>query len=159
MLYVFPAAGVLGALALIALKQYEYFILSIYLILPLIGMPFLYLIVRGRTETGMGGGSDSSSSSSAGYLLMFAFSLVLLDVFDTRPIAYYGGRGHGDDRLRPDLPVADHPGPQRRHPPPDHPPACSICAGASLSSTSCTSAGRTSWSIPTTRRAWSSWAT
>ena len=89
MLYVFPAAGVLGALALIALKQYEYFILSIYLILPLIGMPFLYLIVRGRTEKDMAGGSDYFKLLVAGYLLMFAFSITQLYAFDPRTYIYY----------------------------------------------------------------------
>jgi hypothetical protein len=89
MLYAFPALGILGALALVALKQYQYFILSIYLLVPIICAPFVYQLIRKRQEAGSPLGDDLFKLLVAGFLLCFAFSLTLLYAFDVRPTLYY----------------------------------------------------------------------
>jgi hypothetical protein len=88
-LYTFPALGIMGALALLALKQYQYLILSVYMIVPIIFAPIAYRIIRGRQETGSTVGDELFKFLIAGFSLCFAFSLMLLYAFDVRPTAYY----------------------------------------------------------------------
>ena len=91
-LYAFPALGVLGALALLALKQYQYLILSIYMLVPIIVAPLAYLAIRKKQETGSSVGDDLFKFLVAGFLVCFAFSLTLLYAFDIRPTLYYFDR-------------------------------------------------------------------
>lgn len=84
-----PVLGILGALALLALKQYQYLILSLYLVVPLVAAPVLYLLVRNRQESGTPAGDGLFKLLVAGFLVFFAFSLTLLQAFAVRPTAYY----------------------------------------------------------------------
>jgi hypothetical protein len=88
-LYAFPALGVLGALVLLLLKQYQYLILSMYMIVPIILAPLAYLALRKKQETGSSVGDDQFKFLVAGFLITFAFSLTLLYAFDVRPTLYY----------------------------------------------------------------------
>jgi hypothetical protein len=88
-LYALPALSVLGALALLMLKQYQYLILSVYLIVPIILAPLAYLALRRKQETGSSVGDELFKFLVAGLLICFAFSLTLLYAFNVRPTAYY----------------------------------------------------------------------
>ena len=63
-LYTFPVLGILGALALLALKQYQYLVLSIYILVPIIGAPLAYLAIRKKQESGSPSTTTCSSSWS-----------------------------------------------------------------------------------------------
>ncbi len=88
-LYTFPVLGILGVLALLALKQYQYLILSIYMVVPIICAPIAYLLIRKKQETGSPVGDDLFKFLVAGFLICFAFSLTLLYAFEIRPTLYY----------------------------------------------------------------------
>jgi uncharacterized membrane protein len=88
-LYAFPVLGILGALALLALEQYQYLILSIYLIVPIICAPIAYVIIRKKQETGSTISDELFKFLVAGFFICFAFSLTLLYAFDIRPTVYY----------------------------------------------------------------------
>ncbi len=88
-LYAFPALGILGALALLALGQYQYLILSTYMIVPIICAPVAYMMLRKRPETGSTASDDLFKVMVAGFFMCFAFSLTLLYAFEVRPTLYY----------------------------------------------------------------------
>ena len=87
--YAFPYLGVLGAFGLVLLGMDEYLILSSYLILPIIVTPLVYLWVNKRVERATDSPQDDFSYLLAGYLLLFAFSVLLLYAFAVRPVVYY----------------------------------------------------------------------
>ena len=88
-LYTFPLLGILGALALVALKQYKYLILSIYILIPIITAPLAYMLARGTDRTDELVGDAIFKYMVAGYLIGFAISLILLYAFEIRPVVYY----------------------------------------------------------------------
>ena len=88
-IYAFPPLGILGALGLVALRQYQFLILGIYMIIPIICTPLVYLAIRNRKESGAEAGSHEFRLLLAGFLLFFSFSLTLLYASDVRPVLYY----------------------------------------------------------------------
>jgi hypothetical protein len=88
-LYTFPPLGILGALVLLSLKQYQYLILSIYMIVPIICAPLAYMLARGNDRSDGLAGDAVLKFLVASYLICFAFSLTLLYAFDVRPVLYY----------------------------------------------------------------------
>ncbi|MGA9141660.1 MAG: hypothetical protein WBZ29_15655 [Methanocella sp.] len=88
-IYTFPPLGLLGILGLVALKQYQFLILGIYMLVPIICAPLVYLAIRNRKEAGADAGSHEFKLLLAGFLLFFSFSVALLYAFDIRPVLYY----------------------------------------------------------------------
>ena len=88
-LYTFPVLGILGVLALLTLKQYQYLVLSIYMVVPIICAPIAYLLIRKKQEAGSPVDDDLFKFLVAGFFVSFAFSLTLLYAFEIRPTLYY----------------------------------------------------------------------
>ncbi|OPY27126.1 MAG: hypothetical protein A4E28_02146 [Methanocella sp. PtaU1.Bin125] len=90
-IYALPPVGLMGALLLLALGQYQFLILSIYMIVPVIVAPVLYIALSNRSETPRtaSGGEEEFRMLLTGFLFCFAFSLTLLYAFEIRPLAYY----------------------------------------------------------------------
>ncbi len=88
-IYAFPPLGLLGILGLAALKQYQFLILGIYMLIPIICTPLVYLAIRNRKEAGADAGSHEFKLLLAGFLLFFSFSVALLYAFDVRQALYY----------------------------------------------------------------------
>jgi len=89
-LVLLPAAGVLGPVVALLLKQYNLVLLSLYMAIPMVLAPVIYSVYKRRAYR------ESFAQSSArfsllivGYAVLFVASLFVLYFYDVRPIGYY----------------------------------------------------------------------
>src|SRR5450756_2107308 len=85
-LVLLPAAGVLGPVVALLLKQYNLVLLSLYMAIPMVLAPVIYSVYKRRAYR------ESFAQSSArfsllivGYAVLFVASLFVLYFYDVRP--------------------------------------------------------------------------
>ena len=88
-LYALPALGLGGTAILVLLRQYGFLALSIYLVIPMILAPAIYVAYRNRKPADLSYGDRGFRLLLILYLLLFALSACLLYAFDVRPFLYY----------------------------------------------------------------------
>jgi hypothetical protein len=88
-LYALPVLGLGGTVVLVLLRQYGFLALSIYLVIPMILGPGIYLAYRNRKPVDQSYGDRGFRLLLILYLLLFALSAFLLYAFEVRPFLYY----------------------------------------------------------------------
>jgi len=86
-LYVFLA--IFGVIVTIVLKSIELFILSIYLIIPLITVPIIYYIYKNKKVETYSYNNTYFKLTVFIFLFFYNTSLLILMIFDIRPLIYY----------------------------------------------------------------------
>src|SRR5665647_1184950 len=89
-LVLLPAAGVLGPVVALLLKQYNLVLLSLYMAIPMVLAPVIYSVYkRGAYRESFAQSSGRFSLLIVGYAVLFVASLFVLYFYDVRPTGYY----------------------------------------------------------------------
>lgn len=88
-LYILPLLGLCAACILLVFGQLNLLILSIYLIIPIVFVPIMYLVYQQYEAVEVEGVSWLFNLLLVTFILGFSASLFILYSFDIRPLAYY----------------------------------------------------------------------
>jgi len=84
-----PALGLGGIATLLLLQMYGFLALSVYLVIPMVLAPALYLLYHGKKSGYSDLNDNNFKLAITFYLLLFSISVIVIYLSEVRPIIYY----------------------------------------------------------------------
>jgi len=88
-MYLLPVIGIAGIIATVVMGQVNFLILSLYLVIPLLFVSVIYKSLGNSAERGLRLDGSTFTLFLIAYLLCYSLSILLLTVYDVRPLTYF----------------------------------------------------------------------